>query len=316
MFNKFLSAFDLGGPNLVILKTIDMIKGSSKGEEYLQRVLEHANKEDYPRIIKDMYMYNTGERLNLEHPRSFNEKIQWLKLYDNTTQKTILSDKFKVRDWVTRTIGEEYLVPLLGVWDTFDEIDFDTLPNSFVLKCNHGSGMNYVVKDKAIIDKQHIKQLFDRWMNTNFAYHYFELQYKDIEKKIIAEKYIEQMDGDLLDYKIHVFNGEPRLIRVIGGRDMANHTAYEATFDINWNLSNKMYSTFAMFPALPSKPDNLSDLLEIASILGKGFRFVRVDLYDISGQIIFGEMTFTPSGGYGYWGDMDSVTPGSWIITE
>ena len=152
----------------------------------------------YEEELKDWYKRRTKKELDLENPKTFNEKIQWLKLYDSTPIKTKLADKYLVREWVKEKIGEEYLVPLLGVWDKFDDIDFDKLPDKFVLKCNHGCGWNLIVTDKSKIDKVEAKKKFDKWMNTNFAFcNGLELHYKNIQPKIIAEEYLENNGGDL-----------------------------------------------------------------------------------------------------------------------
>ena len=275
--------------------------------------LEKADANDYPRLIKAIYKYYTSKPLNLNNPRTFNEKIQWLKLYDNSLLKTKLTDKYQVREWIKEKIGENYLVPLLGVWDGFDEINFDSLPDSFVLKCNHGSGMSVIVEDKNKIDKSKLKELFDYWMNINFAYNSLELHYKDISRKIIAEDYIEQNNGDLLDYKIHVFNGEPKIIQVIGQRNFLSNTAKECFFTPQWTPQDVKYHTYDSYELLPEKPFNLDEMLEISRILAKGFKYVRVDLYNLEGRIKFGEMTFTSASGFTKWGkDIQSLF-GSWI---
>ena len=211
-------------------------------------------------------------------------------------------------------IGEKYLVPLLGAWDSFDEIDFNALPNQFALKCNHGSGMNLVVKDKGKMGIVQAKVQFDVWMKTNFAFvNGFELQYKDIPRKIIAEKYIEQFDRGLTDYKIHVFHGIPKIIQVIGNRDLQKHTAKECFLTVDWEAEELMYHTYDMYEEIPPKPEQFEEMLETARRLGEGFKYVRVDLYGLDGSIKFGEMTFTPASGFGKWGGVSQFSVGSWI---
>jgi len=307
--------FEIGGIKLVLLRLRDKLYHGDKCYEYMHRIFETAEPEEYPKLLKCIWVMKFGEPLDLENLKTFNEKIQWLKLYDTTPLKTKLSDKYLVRNWIKEKIGEQYLVPLLGVWNSFDEIDFDKLPEKFVLKCNHGSGMNLVVKEKKTLNIELAKQQFDEWMKINYAFEVgFELQYKDIPRKIIAEQYIEQMDKNLLDYKIHVFGGEPRIIQVIGDRDLAHHTGKEAFFDLNWQSQDLMYHTYDMYEKLPEKPDNLNEMLDIARILGEEFRYVRVDLYNGDGRILFGEMTFTPMSGFGKWEDIQAAyLVGSWI---
>ena len=313
MLRKIVGWYHLGGLKLLLLKFKDKLIRTGSSGRYVYRLFESVDKSDYPRLLKLWYKAKTGEDLDLENPGSFNEKIQWLKLYDSTPLKTRLADKYIVRDWIKEKIGEEYLVPLLGVWDRFDDIDFSALPDQFALKCNHGSGMNMIVKDKSRMDMESVKEKFDKWMKTNYAYNGLELQYKDIPPKIIAEKYIEQMDNNLLDYKIHVFNGIPKIIQIIGDRELQSHKAKECFLTPDWAPQELMYHTYDSYDITPDKPENLEELLKIAEILGEGFSYVRVDLYDLSGKIIFGEMTFTPASGVGKWLGNEKYLVGSWI---
>lgn len=304
----------LGGPKAVLLKLGDKLTGSGHSEGYLYSLQKSTDPKDYRKLLGNFYMFRTGEKLDLDNPRTFNEKIQWLKLYDTTPEKTRLADKYLVREWVKEKIGEEYLVPLLGAWDRFDDIDFNALPNQFALKCNHGSGMNIVVKDKGKMDIARAKAQFDAWMKTNFAFvNGLELQYRDIPRKIIAEKYMEQFDRGLTDYKIHVFHGEPKIIHVIGDRDLQKHTARECFLTVAWEAEELMYHTYDMYEEIPPKPEKLDEMLETARILGKDFKYVRVDLYDLDGSIRFGEMTFTPASGFGKWRSSRQLSVDSWI---
>ena len=225
-----------------------------------------------------------------------------MKLYDSTYEKTRFADKYLVREWIKETIGERYLVPLLGVWDRFEDIDFDKLPENYVLKCNHGSGMNLVVKNN--LDKEKARELFDKWMNTNYAFRAgLEMHYADMPRKIIAEKYIEEMDGSLYDYKIHCFGGEPKFIQCIGDRDLKKHTGYQMNYDTEWHELDWTFEDYPRFPYEVAKPVCLDEMLDVAKKLSAGFSYVRVDLYEIKGNVLFGEMTFTPaSGNYRYQG--------------
>lgn len=257
--------------------------------------------EKYANEIKEWYFSTTGHHLNLENPRTFNEKIQWLKLYDSTPLKTKLADKYLVREWVAEKIGSEYLIPLLGVWDKFDDIDFDQLPDQFVLKANHGSGWNLIVKDKATFDKKDAKRKFRYWMHTNYAYQAgLELQYRDISPKIIAEKYIENIDlADLPDYKVHCFGGIPMYIQYIGGR--AHQETKEIFFDTDWNPMEFTY-TYPKYDVSIPKPKNLDQLLALSHCLSEDFAYVRVDFYILQdGSFKFGELTFTPASGCDHW---------------
>jgi hypothetical protein len=238
-----------------------------------------------------------GETLYLEHPKRFNEKIQWLKIYgENMELRTKLTDKYLVREWIVKKIGKEYLVPLLGAYDTFDDINFDALPDSFVLKCNHGSGWNILVKNKNEWDKERAKRQVDAWMRLNFADYWLELQYLAIKPKIVIETYLfEEGDKSVNDYKVFCFNGEPKAIWVHYDR-YTNHTANFYTPEWEYMPFSKHY------PGNPEmiepKPLILDKMLALAACLSRDFSHVRVDFYIVNGAIYFGEMTFTDGAGY------------------
>ena len=189
--------------------------------------------ENYKKILKRWWFKRNKKPLNLDKPLTFNEKIQWLKLYDSTPHKTLLADKYKVRDYITKKIGKEYLIPLYNVYNKFEEINFEKLPKQFVIKCNHGSGYNIIIKDKSNLNLTIIKKNLDKWMNSNYAFYYgLELHYRDIEPKIIIEKYMDDGTGDLRDYKITCFNGKPEFIWI----DSNRHTEHKRNlYDLNWN---------------------------------------------------------------------------------
>lgn len=257
-------------------------------------------KEKYEEELKLWYQRITGQVLDLEQPQTFNEKIQWLKLYDSTPLKTRLADKYLVRDWVKEKIGEEHLIPLLGVWDSFDKIDFDKLPNQFVLKANHASGWNIIVKDKKTFDKVVARKKFSEWMNKRFAFAWgLELHYMNIPPKIIAEQYMADLDGDIFDYRFFCFNGTPRYVWVDIGSGTKHHK--RNIYDINWNLQAYQVNYPPILPE-PEKPETFEEMVALASTLCRDFAFVRVDFYSIKDKVYFGEMTFTPQSGTGKWG--------------
>jgi hypothetical protein len=267
----------------------------------LKRLIYNLHKslpvDKYPEALKDYYFAKTGEVLDLENPRTINEKTQWLKLYDSTPLKTKLADKYLVREWIKEKIGEEYLIPLLGVWDKFEDIDFTSLPTQFVLKCNHGCGYNIIVKDKSKLNLEDAKQKIDKWMAEDYAFKGgFELHYSAIPHKIIAEKYLENAGGDLQDYKFLCFDGEPKYVWV----DKDRYTEHKRNlYDLDWNLilDKKINTNYKTFPSC-EKPKNYNKMLEFAKLLSKGFPVVRVDFYEYDGKLYFGEMTFTSSSGY------------------
>lgn len=300
---KLYYFYNLGGFKYVCLKLVDKIRHSGKGRLFIYNWLKDLPADEYPIVLPKLYSASTGNQIDLDHPKTFNEKIQWLKLYDTTPLKTQLTDKWKVRDWVSDQIGNKYLIPLLGVWDKFEDIDLDKLPNTFILKANHGSGMNVVVLDKYTHDWESTKQKFDLWLAQNFAFtNVLELQYKDIQPKIIAEQYIETKGGDLYDYKIHCFNGVPTYLQIMGERNPETHRAKHAFYSTEWILQPFTYSVHARWETKKEKPDKLDEMIQIANRLCKGFSYVRVDLYKLdNNDIKFGEMTFTPDSGLAQW---------------
>jgi len=258
----------------------------------------------YKQELENWWLRVSGHPLDLYNPKTFNEKIQWLKLYDSTPIKTKLADKYLVRDWVKEKIGEQYLIPLLGVYDRFDDIDFDKLPNRFVIKCNHGCGYNIIVKDKSQLDVAEVKAKLDKWMKENFAFRYgYELHYRDITPKIIIEKYItnEASGGDLFDYKFWCFNGKVEYIQFLSERNISGLKM--AFYDKNWVKQNFVYSHPLDVKNMP-RPDNLQEMIKLAETLSQGFSHVRVDFYRLDdGSLLFGEMTFTSASGTGRWND-------------
>ena len=233
--------------------------------------------------------------MDLNNPKTLNEKIQWLKLYDSTPIKTFLTDKYLVKNYIKNKIGEKYVIPLLKVWDSYENINFDSLPNKFVLKANHGSAMNIIVHDKKKIDIKKIKQIAKKWMNINYAFkNGYEFHYMNIKPKIFAEKYFDNMNGDLYDYKVYCFNGRVESIAFLSGKKKFRRIAF---FDSQWHKLNYT-DTYPPFKKNIPKPLKLNEMIKICQILSKGFAFVRIDLYILNdGEIKFGEMTFTPNTG-------------------
>ena len=246
-----------------------------------------ALPQDYPNILKKWYFKKLKRHLNLDNPTSFNEKIQWLKLYDSTPIKTKLADKYLVREWVKEQIGEKYLVPLLGVWDNAEKIDFANLPEKFVLKCNHGSGMNAIVNKKKCNIKK-LKNKFNVWMKENFGFAKgLQLHYNYIPHKIVAEEFIEPLE----DYKFYCYNG---VCKHILHKTENDSKAEYCNFDRELNclpLSPK--STIKEIKV----PDKFDEMVTLAEKLAKDFLFVRVDFYLNNNKIYFSELTFTPSSG-------------------
>lgn len=259
-----------------------------------KNLVANLSENDYEKYLKKWFLKRTGKHLNLENPQTFSEKIQWLKLYNSTPLKTELADKYKVRNWVKEQIGEEYLIPILGVWQKFEDIDFDKLPEKFVLKANHGCGWNIIVKNKDKFDKEKAKKKFHKWLNTNYASRAgLELHYNDIKPLIVAEQYLETPDGDLKDYKFLCFNGQVKYIWV--DKDRQKHHRRNL-YDTEWNLL-PVKIAYENFTEPCAKPHNLDKMIEFANKMSKDFAFVRVDFYEHDNHLYFGEMTFTSGSG-------------------
>ena len=257
--------------------------------------MEALPTTEYPKLIERDYQKALGHSLDWNNLQTYTEKMQWEKIYDKNPLKAVLADKYCVREWVKNRIGKEYLIPLLGVWDSFDEIDFSRLPEQFVLKTNHGTKTNLIVKDKGKLNIKRTKRIFDDWMKTNYAFtNSLELHYKDIPRKIIAEKYLETESGELEDYKFLCFDGKPCFCWVDIGR-FTKHT--RKVFNMQWEVQPCTQSSFGSADYDIPKPQNFDQMVEIAAELSRGFSHVRVDLYNVYGKIYFGEMTFTNASG-------------------
>lgn len=253
--------------------------------------------------------------LNLKDPKSFNEKLQWLKLYDRRPEYTIMVDKYAVRKYIADTIGEEHLIPLLGVWDSPDMIDFDALPNQFVLKCNHNSGIGMCIcKDKSMLDIEKVKNDLWKGLKQDFFLNGREWPYKDVPRKIIAEKYMVDESGyELKDYKFFCFNGEPKALFVATDRNKPNEEVKFDFYDLEWNHLPFINGHQNANRTIP-KPASFDRMIAIARKLSEGIPHVRVDLYDINGRIYFGELTFSHFSGFvPFQPEEWDYTFGSWL---
>lgn len=256
------------------------------------------NGIDDERYLKLLYRVMFGKTINLSSPKSFNEKLQWLKLWDRKLEYITMVDKYKVREYVTEKIGVQYLIPLLGVWESPNEIDFAALPDKFVLKCNHNSGTGmYICTDKEKMDIRKVTRELKRGLKENYYLLHREWPYKDVPRKIIAEQYMKSDAGGLTDYKIHCFNGEPKLILVCKDRFIETGLT-EDFFSEEWeHLDIRRPSHPNAVNPIP-KPEELSQMLMLAKTLSEGIPFVRVDFYIIDHKIYFSELTFFPAAGF------------------
>lgn len=261
----------------------------------LDKKYSKLTPKDIKRGIEMQYFLRMHKFLNLKNPKLFTEKIQWLKIYDLTPIKTTLADKLAVRNWIKEKIGEKYLKKIYGVYNTFDEIDFSILPEEYVIKTNHGCNMQLLVIEGGKVNMEKDKKRFTRHLNTNYAYKSgYELQYKDIKPKIFTEEYIKNTN-EIFEYLFFCFHGEPEYILFASNKRTTNF--YCTMYDKNWNNCHFNYGG-KLHPYDILKPENFDEMLDIARILSKDFKFVRVDLHNINGKIYFGEMTFTPAGGF------------------
>ena len=282
-----------------ILRNLGLDLFALRMESNFRRWIFNRTKEsEYPNYVTKRVLKDTGEIINLETPETFNDKIKWMDLYDNSPIKAILSDKYQVKQWVAEKIGNEYVVPLYGVWDEVEEIDFSKLPNQFVLKSCRGAGSKniLIVKDKNKLNIKHTRKLLQEWIivNKNFGMVTIKKHYWNIPSRIIAEKYIEYKENYLVDYKFFCFNGIPKIIRVCTDR---GSTDKRYTLDLEWKPLPFSFDEYPEIQNIPTKPENFDKMVQLVKTLSKDFNFVRVDLYNLDGQIYFGEMTFSPQWG-------------------
>jgi hypothetical protein len=256
-------------------------------------------------IIKE-YKKVFGKSIDLNNPKTFNEKLLWLNINDRKKQMTSLVDKYAVRSFIKKKIGDHILNELYGVYENVDDIDINKLPNSFVLKANHGSGWNIICKDKRKIDlickdKKKIedwgacKKKLSSWLEFNYYNNWCEWAYKNVKPKIICEKFIESdSEHGLLDYKFFCFNGKPKYIQV----DLNRFTQHRRKiYNLKWEPQPFVFG-FPMFNGSMPKPKNLKEMIEYATKLSDGFKFVRVDFYSVRNKVIFCEMTFVAGAGF------------------
>lgn len=269
--------------------------------------------------LKMRFRASMGRKLNINNPQTFNEKLQWMKLYNRNPDYTRMVDKYEVKKYVSNIIGEEYVIPTLGIWDSFDEIDFNSLPDSFVLKCTHDSGGLVICKNKSNLDLNVARKKISESLSRNYYYHGREWPYKNVKPRIIAEKYMTDMNGtccnndndfgrnvceELKDYKFYCFNGIVKLVMLNSDRFSTEPTKadyFDKNFkhlDLKWGYENAK--------TLPEKPEQFERMCAIAEKLSKNIPHVRVDMYLSENKIYFGELTFYDGSGF------DKIEPIEW----
>ena len=261
--------------------------------------------EDDERYLKLLYRARIGHPLNLDNPRTFNEKLQWLKLHDRNPLYTTLVDKCDVKPWVAEKIGWEHVVPTLGVWNSFDEIDFSSLPERFVLKCTHDSGGLAICRDRTTFDMAAARRKIERSLAKNFYWSGREWPYKNVKPRVIAEEYLDAGNGvfDIVDYKFMCFGGTARCAFTCTGR--AERDLRVDFFDLDW----KPLPFTRHYPAsdlLPKPPTRLREMIAMSECLANAIPFARADFYEVNGKAYFGELTFYPGSG------MEEFEPESW----
>lgn len=264
--------------------------------------------------LKILFYCETGQKLNLEKPESFNEKQQWIKLYDRKPEYITYVDKYAVRKYIKQTIGEEYLIPLIGVYETVGDIPWTDLPNRFVLKCTHGSGSNIICKNKNKLDIPDAKKKLSKWMRKNWYWFGREWPYKNVKPRIICEEFISDTNNTPDDIKVLCFNGKAKLIEVHANRFGDNHT--QDFYDINWNKTGISQGNISNF--IKEKPIYFEEMISLSELLAKDKFHVRVDWYEVKRELYFGELTFFDgSGFYSFDDENDNLMLGSWIdLTE
>ena len=257
-------------------------------------LLRLCSDETYLRI--KWFARRMPYRLNLKNPQTFNEKLQWIKLYDHNPLYTVLVDKYRVKEYVQKRVGDNHVIPLLGVWNNVDEIEWGKLPQQFVLKVNHGCGGHVICKDIAKLDIPSITERLRKALAKNYYYGGREWPYKNVQPKVFAEAYMEDEFGELRDYKFFCFDGEVKAMFIASDRQKEGEEVKFDFFDTDFNHL-PFTQGHPNAKVQPSKPKNFQEMIRLATILSKGIPEVRVDFYNVNGHIYFGEFTFFHFGG-------------------
>ena len=268
-----------------------------------------------PRVMSDRFFIKVrwsqvvGYKLDLKHPKKFNEKLQWLKLYDHKPEYTIMVDKYRAKQWLADKIGEQYVVPTLSIYKSVDEIDLNKLPDQFVLKCNHDSGSVIICRDKQSFDFENAKQKLNKALHSNYYWRCREWPYKHVKPVILAEPFIYNSQTDNIsvggmpqvlpsDYKFYCFEGEPKLFYITTDKGM-DVPIREDFFDLQGNHLDIQDSNYLNNPMyIPNIPNNLQEMQSICRMISKNINHLRVDFYECNGRIYVGEMTFYEAAGY------------------
>ncbi len=242
--------------------------------------------------LKMKYKANFGKKLDLKHPKTYNEKLQWLKLYDRNPEYTEMVDKYMAKDYVEQRIGKEYIIPTLGVWEHAEDIDFDSLPNQFVLKCTHDSGGLVICRNKATLNQEDARKKLAKALKQDFYFLGREWPYRNVKKRIIAEEYVEdEATKELRDYKFFCFDGVAKALFIATDRQKEGEEVKFDFYDIDFKHLDfrQGHPNAAVSPA---KPETFDEMRQLAEKLSKGIPHLRVDFYEVNGKAYFGELTF------------------------
>lgn len=266
-------------------------------------VYDRLDDKEY---LTRLFKARMHKKIEWENPTTFSEKIQWLKLYDKNPLYTMMVDKYEVKKYVADKIGEQYIIPTLGVWDRFEDINFDSLPDQFVLKCTHDSGGLVICKDKGMLDHKAARQKIKSSLKRNFFYYGREWPYKNVKPRIIAEKYMEDTEtAELRDYKFFCFNGVAKALFIATDRQKQGEETKFDFFDMEYKHL-PFTNGHPNAEVLPAKPAKFEEMKELAEKLSANIPHLRVDFYEVNGEVYFGELTFS------HWSGMTPFEPTEW----
>lgn len=250
-------------------------------------------------VLEKIYKKKMGYSPDIEKPKTFNERIQWQKLFYNNTLLTDCADKIKMKSYVEKKVGNKYVVPTLATWDSAEDVEFSSLPDAFIIKANHGCHMNYVVNSQKSVNHKAMKQILKKWINTDQQFNNgFEMQYENIERKLFAEELLDIEGQEVEDYKVWCFAGVPIYIQCLSDRKNGLKMSF---YDTDWVQQSFVY-TYPRSGSTVEKPKNLEEMLSVSKKLAEEFPFVRVDFYVLKDDSLkVGELTFTPAGGFCKW---------------
>jgi len=265
---------------------------------FLYRVMYHTSPLFPDKLYIFLQFWHVlGYKPNLDNPKTFNEKLQWLKLYDRKPIYTKMSDKYAAKEFIAEKVGNEYVIPTLGIYDSVKEIDYDILPNEFVVKTTHDSGTVVVCKDKSTLDRNYVRKYIGKRLKRKYYYAEREWPYKNVKPRIIIEQFLESDRDDIWDYKFYCFNGEPKVLYITTNRGLDGGLK-EDFFDVDGHHLEVTQKGYFNNQCTPKLPLNFELMKDLARTLSKGIPHLRVDFYEVNNRVYIGELTFSDGGGY------------------